>query len=101
MIKMNCLYEGNRLCSEAHKMAEFNVDSMKDHCLNCQVHEKTTIEGLFRLKTNTWSAEEKIEFALAMWDGENVNLLNLTTQQKSDLKQIIRTKIPNFLPNES
>ncbi|NVM27797.1 MAG: hypothetical protein HWN65_03055 [Candidatus Helarchaeota archaeon] len=96
---MNCLYEGNRLCTEAHKVSEFNVGRMKDHCLNCLSQELTTIQGLFRLETSNWTADEKIKFALAVWDGDNVNLLDLSDQQKLDLLQIIRKKIPNFLPD--
>ena len=97
---MNCLYNATRLCPKGHLASDFTIDAMKNHCLDCQTHELSTIQGLFKLQSNNWTAEQKIELALEVWDEGNINLLDLTEQQKSDLIHIIRQKIPMFLPNE-
>ena len=78
-------------------MTEFRVETMKMHCVNCQAHELATIQGVFKLKTGTWTAEEKVEFALALWEGGNVNLLDLSEEQEADLVRIIKEKLPTFL----
>lgn len=97
---MNCLYNATRLCLKAHLASDFTIEAMKDHCLDCQAHELSTIHGLFKLHSNNWTAEQKIELAVEVWEDGNINLLDLTAQQKLDLIQIIRHTIPTFLPNE-
>jgi len=93
---MNCLYDKNRFCLEAHKVTEFNQKSMQDICLNCQSHELTTIQELFKRK-ESWTAEQKIAFALKIWEGGDVNLIDLSAAQKSILIEAIKKKLPTFL----
>jgi hypothetical protein len=99
-MEMNCLYDATRLCPKAHLASEFTVAAMKDHCLDCQAHELSTIHGLFKLKADSWTAEQKIRLALEVWEDGNINLLDLTDQQKENLVQIVRVKIPTFLQEE-
>ena len=80
--------------------ANFTIEAMKDHCLDCQSHELSTIQGLFKLQKETWTAEQKIQFALEVWEDGNINLLDLTDQQKADLIQIIRKKFATFLQSD-
>ncbi|MHA1263651.1 MAG: hypothetical protein ACTSRS_00295 [Candidatus Helarchaeota archaeon] len=94
---MNCLYNTTRLCPKVHMVTDFTVGTMKDHCLDCQTHELSTIHELFKLQSENWSAEQKIRLALEVWEDGNVNLLDLTEKQKAELIQVIRKKIPTFL----
>lgn len=96
-LKMNCLYNATRLCPRAHMATDFSIEGMRDHCVDCQAHELSTLHGLFKLQSSNWTAEQKIRVALEVWEDGNVNLLDLTEQQKTDLIAVIRKKIPTFV----
>jgi hypothetical protein len=94
---MNCLYDKNRFCLEAHKVSGFTSKAMKDICINCLSHEQSTLLELFKLKEASWTAEAKIKFVINLWEGGDVNLMDLTDVQKTILIELIKRKYPTFL----